>query len=89
MKIDNILLESMPSDENSMEAYKLVKRNKGAPGVDGMSINELKGYLDENIDIIRAQIELGNINFVKRVEIPKDAGGVRNLGIPTIMDRVI
>lgn len=56
MKTDNTLLESMLSNENIMEAYKQVKRNKGAPGIDGMTINELKGYLDENIDTIREQI---------------------------------
>ena len=42
MKTDNTLLEKMLSDENIMKAYKQVKRNKGAPGIDGMTINELK-----------------------------------------------
>ena len=53
MKTDNTLLEEMLSDKNIMEAYKQVKRNKGAPGVDGMTVSELKGYLDENLEIIR------------------------------------
>ena len=56
MKTDNTLLEEMLSDKNIMEAYKQVKRNKGAPGVDGMTVSELKGYLDENLEIIREQI---------------------------------
>lgn len=91
MKTDNTLLESMLSDENIMEAYKQVKRNKGAPGIDGMTINELKEYLDENIEIIREQIKTRKYkpSPVKRVVIPKENGGTRNLGIPTVTDRVI
>lgn len=91
MKTDNTLLESMLSDENIKEAYKQVKRNKGAPGIDGMTINELKEYLDKNIDIVREQIRTRKYKSspVKRVEIPKDNGGTRNLGIPTVIDRVI
>lgn len=91
MKTDNTLLEEMLSDENIMKAYKQVKRNKGAPGIDGMTVNELKGYLDENIDTIREQIRTRKYkpSPVRRVEIPKSEGGVRNLGIPTVIDRVI
>ncbi len=91
MKTDNTLLESMLSNENIMEAYKQVKRNKGAPGIDGMTINELKGYLDENIDTIREQIRTRKYkpSPVRRVEIPKSGGGVRNLGVPTVIDRVV
>ena len=91
MKTDNTLLEKMLSDENIMKAYKQVKRNKGAPGIDGMTVNELKGYLDENIDAIREQIRTRKYkpSPVRRVEIPKDNGGVRNLGVPTVIDRVI
>ena len=55
MKTDNTLLEEMLSDKNIMEAYKQVKRNKGAPGIDGMTVSELKGYLDESVGIIREQ----------------------------------
>lgn len=91
MKTDNTLLEKMLSDENIMKAYKQVKRNKGAPGIDGMSVDGLKKYLDENLDMIREEIR--NRKYrpspVKRVEIPKDNGGVRNLGIPTVIDRLI
>ena len=91
MKTDNTLLEEMLSDENIIKAYKQVKRNKGAPGIDGMTVNELKGYLDENIDAIREQIRTRKYkpSPVRRVEIPKDNGGVRNLGVPTVIDRVI
>ena len=91
MKTDNTLLENMLSDENIMEAYKQVKRNKGAPGVDGMTIDELKGYLDENLEIIKEQIRTRKYkpSPVRRVEIPKENGGVRNLGVPTIIDRLI
>lgn len=91
MKTDNTLLESMLSNENIMEAYKQVKRNKGAPGIDGMTINELKEYLDENIDTIREQIRTRKYkpSPVRRVEIPKSDGGVRNLGVPTVIDRVV
>ena len=74
-----------------MEAYKQVRRNKGAPGIDGMTVNELKVYLDENLDMIREQIRTRKYkpSPVRRVEIPKDNGGVRNLGIPTVVDRLI
>ena len=80
MKTDNTLLENMLSDENIMEAYKQVKRNKGAPGVDGMTIDELKEYLDENLEIIKEQIRTRKYkpSPVRRVEIPKENGGVRN-----------
>lgn len=91
MKTDNTLLERMLSDENIMEAYKQVKRNKGAPGIDGMTVSELKGYLDENLDVMREQIRMRKYkpSPVKRVEIPKDNGGTRNLGVPTVIDRLI
>lgn len=91
MKTDNTLLENMLSDENIMEAYKQVKRNKGAPGVDGMTIDELKVYLDENLEIIKEQIRTRKYkpSPVRRVEIPKENGGVRNLGVPTVIDRLI
>ena len=91
IETDNTLLEEMLSDKNIMEAYKQVKRNKGAPGVDGMTVSELKGYLDENLEIRREQIRSRKYkpSPVKRVEIPKDNGGVRKLGVPTVIDRLI
>ena len=91
MKTDNTLLEKMLSGENIMEAYKQVKRNKGVPGIDGMNVNELKKYLDENLDMIREQIRTRKYkpSPVRRVEIPKDNGGIRNLGVPTVIDRLV
>lgn len=91
MKTDNTLLENMLSDENITEAYKQVKRNRGAPGIDGMTIEELKGYLDDNLEIIKEQIRTRKYkpSPVRRVEIPKENGGVRKLGIPTVIDRLI
>ena len=91
MKTDNTLLEKMLSDENINEAYKQVKRNKVAPGIDGMTVSELKGYLEENLDVIKEQIRTRKYkpSPVKRVEIPKDNGGTRNLGVPTVIDRLI
>ena len=77
MKTDNTLLEKMLSDENIMKAYKQVKRNKGAPGIDGMTIRE------------QIRTRKYKPSPVRRVEIPKSDGGVRNLGVPTVIDRVI
>ena len=73
------------------EAYKKVCANKGASGVDGMEIKELDGYIRENWDSIKEQIRKRSYKPqpVRRVEIPKPNGSKRNLGIPTVMDRVI
>lgn len=85
------LLEKILSKENMNEAYKRVCANKGAGGVDGVSVEELGDYIKENWDSIREQIRKREYKPqpVRRVEIPKPNGGVRNLGIPTVMDRVI
>ena len=84
------LLEEILSRENLNEAYKRVKANKGAPGVDGMTIEEALPYLREHKDEIIGRIERGKYtpSPVKRVEIPKPDGGIRKLGIPTVRDRV-
>jgi len=68
-----------------------VKRNKGAAGVDGMSVDDLPGYLKEHWPAIRAQLLEGTYKPrpVRRVEIPKASGGTRPLGIPTVLDRFI
>ena len=91
MKTDNTLLEKMLSDENINEAYKQVKRNKGAPGIDGMTVSELKGYLEENLDVIKEQIRTRKYkpSPVKRVEIPKDNGGTRNLLIQQAIVQIL
>ena len=85
------LLEKILSKDNMNNAYKRVCSNKGAGGVDGVSVEDLGDYIKENWDSIRNQIR--NREYkpqpVRRVEIPKPNGGMRKLGIPTVMDRVI
>ncbi|MBQ0041510.1 MAG: group II intron reverse transcriptase/maturase [Clostridiales bacterium] len=85
------LLEEILSRNNMMQAYKRVVANKGASGVDGITTDEVKGYLIENWETIREQIR--NRKYkpmpVRRVEIPKPNGGTRNLGIPSVVDRII
>lgn len=85
------LLEQILSSSNLNEAYKRVYRNKGASGVDGVTINELKGHLRNNKHKLLSEIRTRKYKPqpVKRVEIPKANGGVRKLGIPTVVDRVI
>lgn len=85
------LLEQILSSENLNEAYLQVKRNKGAEGVDGMKVNELSEHLKMNGEEIKEQIRKRKYepSPVRRVEIPKPDGGVRNLGVPTVTDRFI
>ncbi len=85
------LLEMILSPSNLNEAYRQVKRNKGAGGVDEMEVESLKNYLVENKDKLTGSILGGKYrpNPVRRVEIPKDNGNKRQLGIPTVVDRVI
>lgn len=85
------LLEQIVDTENLNRAYKRVKRNKGAGGVDGMGVDELLQYLKENGEGIRESILAGKYRPapVRRVEIPKESGKKRKLGIPTAVDRVI
>ena len=85
------LLEEILSRENMILAYKRVKANKGASGVDGVSVEEIDEYLKENWVEIREQIRKRKYKPqpVRRVEIPKPNGGKRNLGIPTVIDRII
>ena len=87
----NGLLEQILDRANMNRAYKRVKSNKGAHGVDGMSVDDLYQYLAENGASIRQAIMEGKYkpNPVRRVEIPKDDGKKRPLGIPTVVDRVI
>ena len=74
-----------------MQALKRVKSNKGSAGIDGMSVEELPGYLKEHWPAIREQLLGGTYRPqpVRRVEIPKPDGGVRQLGIPTVLDRMV
>ena len=84
-------LEKILSPENMDEAIKQVKRNKGAAGVDGMLTTELDGYFEAHGEEIKDLIRQRKYkpSPVLRVEIPKPNGGVRNLGIPTVIDRTI
>ena len=77
--------------KNLFSALKRVKGNKGAPGIDGMTVGELPEYLKAHRLDIRAQLDRGDYQPqpVRREEIPKPGGGVRLLGIPTVLDRLI
>ena len=85
------LLEEILTKDNLNKAYKKVYQNKGASGVDGVTVYEIKEYIQNNSDVILNQIR--NRKYkpqpVKRVQIPKENGKKRNLGIPTVMDRII
>src|SRR6266849_5556367 len=85
------LMEEVCERENCKRALKRVKANKGSPGVDGMTVHDLPGYLKGHWPAIREQLLNGTYRPqpVKRVEIPKPDGGVRKLGIPTVLDRFI
>jgi hypothetical protein len=84
-------MEAIVERDNLRKALAQVKRNKGAAGVDGMSIGALSPYLKEHWPTIRAQLLDGTYKPqpVRRVEIPKATGGKRPLGIPTVLDRFI
>lgn len=88
---ENGFLERILSRDNLNKAYKQVKRNKGAHGIDGMEVEHLLQYLKDNGDELIKSILDGKYhpNPVRRVEIPKDSGKMRTLGIPTAVDRVI
>jgi RNA-directed DNA polymerase len=85
------LLERMLSRENMQQAWKRVKANKGAPGIDGMSIEAFPEFAREHWDEIRVSLLAGTYqpSPVRRVDIPKATGGTRPLGIPTVLDRLI
>ena len=88
---DNIL-DLILRKENLNNAYKQVKSNKGAGGIDGMQVDDLLPYLRENQDTLIQEIRIGKYkpNPVRRVEIPKETKGeFRKLGVPTVVDRVI
>ena len=89
-QMDN-LMEQILHKDNLNKAYKKVKSNKGAGGVDGMSVDELLGFLKDNQKQLIQQIKDGKYkpNPVRRVEIPKETKGeFRKLGVPTVVDRV-
>lgn len=85
-------IEGVVADYNIQEAIKAVTRNKGAPGIDGVTTEEIKGIMQKQWPKIKQDILEGRYrpNPVKRVEIPKpDGSGIRQLGIPTVLDRII
>jgi RNA-directed DNA polymerase len=84
-------MEAIVERENLRKALARVKRNKGAPGIDGTSVDDLASYLKEHWLTVRAQLLEGTYEPqpVRRVEIPKATGGTRPLGIPTVLDRFI
>ncbi|MGM1022942.1 MAG: group II intron reverse transcriptase/maturase [Bacillota bacterium] len=85
------LLERMLEGENLRLGYKRVVQNGGAPGVDGVTVAELQAYLKTHWETVKSELLKGTYRPmpVKRVEIPKPGGGVRLLGIPTVMDRFL
>ena len=85
------LMEEVCERENLVRAWQRVRGNKGAPGVDGMTIADAASYLREHWPDIRSQLLSGTYwpQPVRRVEIPKPDGGVRKLGVPCVVDRLI
>ena len=85
------LLDKILSPDNMAQAWKQVRVNKGAAGVDGMTVGEFPNFIREHWESIRDKLEKGTYNPspVRRVLIPKEKGAFRTLGIPTVLDRVI
>ena len=85
------LLERALERGNLLRALKRVERNRGAAGVDGMGVEDLRHYLKEHWLELRARLQVGTYrpSLVRRMEIPKPDGGVRKLGIPTVLDRFL
>ena len=85
------LMEEVCERENLVRAWQRVRGNKGAPGVDGMTIGVAKSYLREHWPNMRSQLLAGiyRPQPVRRVEIPKPDGGIRKLGVPCVVDRLI
>jgi RNA-directed DNA polymerase len=88
---DERLMEEVCERENLKKALSRVKANHGSPGVDGMTVRQLPGFLKEHWPAIRDRLLSGTYEpqAVKRKEIPKPGGGSRKLGIPTVLDRFI
>jgi RNA-directed DNA polymerase len=84
-------MEEVCERENLKEALRQVKANKGSAGIDRMTVGQLGDYLKQHWPVIREQLLSGTYEPkpVRRVEIPKPDGGVRKLGIPTVLDRFI
>ncbi len=86
---EHLLMEEVVGRANLVGALKRVRQNKGSPGIDGMSVEELPEYLRRHWGEIRQRLLAGTYQPkpVRRQEIPKSGGGVRELGIPTVLDR--
>ena len=84
-------MEQIVSQENATVAWEAVKRNQGAPGIDRMTVEELRDHIRAHWESISAKLRAGIYvpSPVRRVEIPKPNGGKRMLGIPTVQDRWI
>lgn len=87
----NELMEEVVAHENLARAMERVRRNRGAPGIDGMTVDELPAYFAKNEPVLREQLLAGTFepSAVRRVAIPKSDGGERELGIPTVVDRLV
>ena len=85
------LMERVVESQNLRTAYGRVKANAGAPGIDGMTVEELRGHLNEHWAAIKVRLLNGTYQPrpVRRVEIPKPDGGKRMLGVPTVLDRFV
>jgi RNA-directed DNA polymerase len=85
------LMEEVVAHDNLARALKRVCRNQGSPGIDGMTVEELSGYVQRHEETLRAQLLAGTFTPkpVRRVGIPKSDGGERELGIPTVVDRLV
>ena len=85
------MLEEIMNRQQLEKALLQVERNKGVGGIDGMQTDELRDYLNANYQSLRQSVLTGNYepSSVKKVEIPKPQGGVRMLGIPTVIDRLL
>jgi len=88
---ETCLMERIVERGNLARALKRVRRNQGSPGVDGLTVEELPAYLRDHWSAIREQVLSGRYrpSVVQRCEIPKPGSGVRQLGIPTVLDRFI
>ena len=84
-------MDAVVERHNLWRAYERVMRNKGAAGVDGLTVSEFKAWLQQHWPSVRAALLAGNYMpaAIRKVEIPKPNGGVRTLGIPTVLDRLI
>ncbi len=85
------LMEQVVERGNMWRAYERVLRNKGAPGADGMRVTDLKAWLQAHWPAVKAALLAGSYlpREVRAVDIPKPTGGVRTLGVPTVVDRLI